>query len=35
MIKKIKERENVTNQDALNIIKKTEDCEEWLLKNGG
>ena len=25
----------MTNPDALNIIKKTEDCEDWLLKNGG
>ena len=31
----IKSKENVTNPDALSFIKKTPNCEEWLLKNGG
>lgn len=32
---KIKERTNITNPDALEIIKKTANCEAWLLDNGG
>lgn len=32
---KIKERNNVSNPDALSIIKKTPNCENWLLQNGG
>ena len=35
MVKKIKAKKNVTNEDALNIIKKTINCEKWLLENGG
>jgi hypothetical protein len=32
---KIKQRTNVTNKDALDIIKRTSGCETWLLNNGG
>ena len=35
MVNKIKEKDNVANKEALNIIKQTPGCEEWLLKNGG
>ena len=35
LVRKIKERKNVKNTDALNIVKKTVGCESWLLQNGG
>jgi hypothetical protein len=35
VVTRIKARKNVTNEDALNIIKKTINCESWLLSNGG
>ena len=34
-MQKIKQRTNVTNKDALDIIKRTVGCENWLLNNGG
>ena len=35
MIAKIKSKQSVKNKDALEIIKKTDGCESWLLANGG
>jgi hypothetical protein len=35
VVNKIKEKDNVTNKEALNIMKQIAGCEEWLLKNGG
>lgn len=35
VVEKIKSKANVTNVDALSIIKKTPGCEAWLLQNGG
>ena len=34
-MQKIKQRTNVANKDALDIIKRTAACEGWLLNNGG
>ena len=34
-MKRIKAKKNVNNEDALNIMKKTLNCEKWLLENGG
>ena len=35
LIAKIKQRSNVVNKDALDVIKRTNGCEKWLLENGG
>lgn len=35
IVEKIKSKTNVVNPDALSIIKKTPNCEAWLLQNGG
>jgi|JI6StandDraft_1071083.scaffolds.fasta_scaffold07287_9 hypothetical protein len=35
LVSKIISKENVTNKDALEIIKKQGGNESWLLKNGG
>mgnify|MGYP000864521844 FL=1 len=34
-MQRIKARTNVTNKDALEIVKRTSGCEAWLLANGG
>jgi len=35
IVERIKSKTNVTNPDALTVIKKTSGCEAWLLQNGG
>ena len=32
---RIKKKKNVKNKDALEIVKRSPDCEKWLLDNGG
>lgn len=35
MVERIKQKTDVTNKDALDIIKRVPECENWLLQNGG
>lgn len=35
LVAKITSRENVSNKDALDIVKKHGGSEAWLLQNGG
>lgn len=35
LISRIKARKDVRNKDALDIVKRTNGCESWLLANGG
>ena len=35
IVARIQERKEVRWKEALELVKRTDDCEEWLLANGG